>query len=90
MNLIQGKPGTAGAATTAGGWEKSYMRTVVMPDILSKMENKDYITEVEKKTLKENSNTEIVVTRDKLFLLSLFWNILLCKFTKKGDCVYVS
>ena len=70
MNLIQGKPGTVGAATNAGGWKDSYMRTVVMPDILSKMDNKDYIIEVDKKTLKESSNTEIVTTRDKLFLLS--------------------
>ena len=60
-----------------GGWENSKMRTVIIPEILNQMENKDLIKLVEKKTIKGSGDGssndtifELITTDDKLFLLS--------------------
>ena len=64
-------------ATNSGSWSNSKMRNTTMTNILNQMENKDYIIEVEKKTIKgpddgniDDTTYELITTSDKLFLLS--------------------
>ena len=60
-----------------GSWKDSEIRNSVIVNILNQMENKDFLKEVEKQTIKgysdgyiDNSTYDLITTNDKLFLLS--------------------
>lgn len=76
-----------GNDTNSGGWNKSQMRTLHIPTILSLMpsEVQAALREVNKLTTGGSTSSTIVTTADKLFLLSEIETFGVVSYSKAGE-----